>query len=118
MSSMISGTSVVAAAPVSTTSRAFVDLAGPTTSATTMISSRSRTKELECLLIEDQRFCQDLERCLIEHQRWPIKRISTGPGEPHCVLWILVNHLANWGEGILLRRSMAHDTSSDEVFAS
>ena len=45
---------------LSSTGRASIDRAGPTTSASTMINSPSRTKELESLVIDDQRWPDQL----------------------------------------------------------
>src|SRR5262249_25722439 len=82
---------------VSNTSRASVVRAGPTTSASTRNSSRSRTKELESLIIDDQ--------------RRPNQRLRADAGEPYGETGIPLVEVADGLEGSIMRGTMPDDAS-------
>ncbi|MEO7735323.1 MAG: hypothetical protein ABIY55_30500 [Kofleriaceae bacterium] len=97
------GVSVVAAAPVSSTSRASaVRPVGPT-SASTRISSRSRTKELESLVINDQRGSN--------------QRLGAAAGEPDRKTGILYVVVADWLEGSIMRGAVSDDARRPDLGA-
>ena len=46
-----------------------------------LIRSRSRTKEVESLFIEDERFREELQGVLIDDKRWPNQRLRADAGD-------------------------------------
>jgi len=94
--SITRGVSVVAAAPVSNTSRvSVVRPVGPTTSASTRINSRSRTKELESLVIDDQRGSN--------------QRLGADAGEPDGETGVPYVEVTDRREGSIMRGAMPDD---------
>jgi hypothetical protein len=90
--------------PVSSTSRASVVVAGPEISASTMISSRSRAKELESLIIDDQ--------------RRPDQRLCADARKPDRVPRIFRDEVANGMEGSTTRRPVPDDSRRFDLGAA